>query len=335
MLQKTEPSSVNQEIIPDWGMISVVVPLYNEEANIRPLCEQATSVLQELGGRWEIVLVNDGSRDGSLQILDELAHKDQRIKVIHLSRNFGQTAAMMAGLDHAAGDVIIPMDGDLQNDPRDIPRLLEKLAEGYDVVSGWRKARKDHPLKRNLLSRVANWLISWISGVHLHDYGCSLKAYRKRVIKGVKLYGEMHRFVPIYANWQGARIAEIPVTHHPRKHGTSKYGMERIIKVLFDLISVKFLAGYFQKPMYIFGIFGFLSLFVGFVSGLYALYLKFFEGTSFIETPLPLLVVMTTITGIMFIMMGLLAELIVRTYYESQAKPVYVIRETRNTEDAH
>ena len=275
-------------------------------------------------------MVNDGSIDASASILNDLATHDFRVKIIHLSRNFGQTAAMMAALDHASGEVIIPMDGDLQNDTADIPRLLAKLAEGYDVVSGWRKHRKDHPIKRNLVSRVANRLISWISGVHLHDYGCSLKAYRSQVIKGVKLYGEMHRFVPIYASWEGARITEIPVAHHPRIHGKSNYGLERILKVVLDLISVKFLSGYYQKPMYVFGTIGLLCLLLAFVSGLYALYLKFFQGLSFIQTPLPLLVVMTSITGIMFIMMGLLAELIVRTYHESQSKQVYVIRETRN-----
>jgi glycosyltransferase involved in cell wall biosynthesis len=238
----------------------------------------------------------------------------------------------MAGIDYSSGDVLIPMDGDLQNDPRDIPKLLAKLQEGYQVCSGWREDRKDHPLKRNLPSRVANRLISAISGVHLHDYGCSLKAYRREVIKGVKLYGEMHRFIPIYATWQGARVAEIPVAHHPRIHGKTKYGLERTFKVILDLIVVKFLAQYAQKPIYVFGTFGLFSLFVAFIAAMAALYYKIFGDKSFIETPLPLIFVMASITGIMCILMGLLAEIIMRTYYESQGKPVYLIDECRNLE---
>jgi glycosyltransferase involved in cell wall biosynthesis len=263
-------------------------------------------------------------------VLDRLAVNDDRVKVIHFRKNFGQTAAMMAGVDHAHGEVIIPMDADLQNDPHDIPRLLDKLNEGYDVVSGWRKDRKDQAVKRNFLSRIANRLISIISGVHLHDYGCSLKAYRRSVIKDVKLYGEMHRFIPIYASWFGAKITEIPVAHHPRKFGRSNYGVDRVLKVLLDLIVVNFLARYAQKPMYVFGTVGIASLGVSFLSGIWAVYLKIFEGTYFITTPLPLLVVMTFLTGAMCILMGLLAELIMRTYFESQGKATYLIGETRN-----
>lgn len=311
-------------------MISVIVPIYNEEACLANLYEQVSDVLRELGQPWELILVNDGSTDRSQERLDELSTRDPAVKVIRLRRNFGQTAAMMAGVDYAVGDVIIPMDGDLQNDPRDIPRLLDKLEEGFDVVSGWRKDRKDSPIKRNLLSRLANRIISYISGVSLHDYGCSLKAYRKDVIKSVRLYGEMHRFIPIYASWFGARITEIPVTHHPRRNGQSKYGMERTLKVIFDLMVVKFLSKYSQKPMYIFGLVGLVSLFISLLSGVWALYLKLAEQVSFISTPLPMLVVMTGITGFMCILMGLLAELIIRTYYESQGKPVYLVSETRN-----
>jgi glycosyltransferase involved in cell wall biosynthesis len=252
--------------------------------------------------------------------------------VIHFRRNFGQTTAIMAGIDYSSGDVLIPMDGDLQNDPQDIPKLLAKLQEGFEVCSGWREDRKDHALKRNLPSRIANWLISKISGVHLHDYGCSLKAYRREVIKGVKLYGEMHRFIPIYATWQGARVAEIPVTHHPRIHGESKYGLERTFKVILDLIVVKFLAQYAQKPIYVFGTFGLVSLFVAFIAAAASLYYKIFGHKSFIETPLPLIFVMASITGIMCILMGLLAEIIMRTYYESQGKSVYLIDECCNLE---
>jgi glycosyltransferase involved in cell wall biosynthesis len=311
-------------------MISVIIPIYNEKENLTLLYQRVTTVLRRLDLPWELILVNDGSTDDSQSLLNDLAGKDDAVKVISFRRNFGQTAAMMAGVDHASGTIIIPMDGDLQNDPEDIPRLLAKLEEGYDVVSGWRKDRKDNPIKRNLLSRLANELISVISGVRLHDYGCSLKAYRREVIKDVKLYGEMHRFIPIYASWFGARIAEIQVTHHPRQYGTSKYGMNRIMKVVFDLIVVKFLSQYSEKPMYIFGGIGVVSLVVSFLSGILALYLKFFVNVSFILTPLPLLVVLTGITGLMCILMGLLAEIVIRTYYESQGKSVYLVRETRN-----
>ncbi len=315
-----------------YHLLSVIVPLYNEEENILPLYEKIAAIMPRLPCRLEIIFINDGSSDGSRRILDDLAARQPMVKVIHFRRNFGQTTAIMAGIDFSSGDVLIPMDGDLQNDPGDIPRLLEKLDEGYDVCSGWRESRKDNPMTRNLPSRMANWLISRISGVHLHDYGCSLKAYKKDVIKGVKLYGEMHRFIPIYATWQGARVAEIPVNHYRRIHGTSKYGLERTVKVILDLIVVKFLAQYAQKPIYVFGTFGLLSLAVAFVAASASLYYKLMGEKSFIETPLPLIFVMAGITGIMCILMGLLAELIMRTYYESQRKPVYLIDECRNLE---
>jgi glycosyltransferase involved in cell wall biosynthesis len=311
-------------------MISITIPVYNEAENLPLLYERLRATLEHVASPWEIVLVNDGSTDASGEVLDRLAANDDRVKVIHFRKNFGQTAAMMAGVDHAHGEVIIPMDADLQNDPQDIPHLLHKLNEGYDVVSGWRKDRKDQAVNRNFLSRVANRLISTISGVHLHDYGCSLKAYRRSVIKGVKLYGEMHRFIPIYASWFGARIAEIPVAHHPRKFGRSNYGVDRVIKVLLDLVVVNFLARYSQKPMYVFGSVGMVSFAVSFLSGFLAIYLKIFEDISFISTPLPLLVVMTFLTGAMCILMGLLAELIMRTYFESQGKSTYLVGETRN-----
>jgi glycosyltransferase involved in cell wall biosynthesis len=288
--------------------------------------------MSRLARPYEVVFVNDGSWDRSEHVLAELATAHKEIKVINFRRNFGQTAAMMAGIDFADGDIIIPMDGDMQNDPADIPRLLAKLDEGYDVVSGWRKERKDHRLRRNLPSRIANWLISKISGVHLHDYGCSLKAYRRDVLKGVKLYGEMHRFIPIYASWQGAHVTEIPVTHHERLHGKSKYGLERAVKVVLDLIVVKFLAKYANKPMYVFGIFGIMCLGIAFLSGLLALYLKFVKDVSFILTPLPLLVALSAISGVMSLLMGLLAEMIIRTYYESQSKSVYLVKNTLNVE---
>jgi dolichol-phosphate mannosyltransferase len=237
---------------------------------------------------------------------------------------------MMAALDFATGEIIVPIDADLQNDPADIPVLLAKLDEGYDVVSGWRKERKDDAIKRNLVSRIANSLISWISGVRLHDYGCSLKAYRRSVIASVRLYGEMHRFVPIYASWYGARIAEVTVRHYARVHGSSHYGLERIMKVLLDLLVVRFLDRYLGKPIYVFGGFGLLWLAVSFVTLLYVFYLKLFDNLSMIQTPLPTLVAMAFMMGIMSILIGILAEIVVRIYFESQSKRIYHTRETLN-----
>lgn len=316
-------------------MISIIIPIYNERDNIYPLYEKLAHELPLVGRDFEVILVNDGSNDGSNELLAQVSGKDARFKIVNLRRNFGQTAAMMAGIDYAQGEIIVPMDGDLQNDPADVRRLIEKLDEGYEVVSGWRKDRQDAALKRNFPSRIANRLISWISGVHLHDYGCSLKAYHRAVIKGVKLYGEMHRFIPIYASWLGARVTEIPVAHHPRIHGTSKYGLERVAKVVLDMLVVKFLAKYATKPIYVFGGFGIANIGISAFAGLYAIYLKIFEHTSFIQTPLPLLCVMAFITGIMSILMGLLAELVMRTYYESQNKSVYLVKTTLNLEGVH
>lgn len=310
--------------------VSVIIPVFNEEDSLRPLISRTVSVLDPLGVDFEIIAVNDGSRDSSQAVLAELAQTEPRLKVIRLARNFGQTAAMMAGFEHSQGTIIVPIDSDLQNDPNDIPRLLAKLDEGYDVVSGWRRHRKDAVIKRNFLSRCANWLISHISGVSLHDYGCSLKAYRRAVIGQVKLYGEMHRFIPIYASWYGARITEIEVTHHPRQFGKSKYGMIRILKVTLDLIVVCFLDRWIQKPIYIFGSFGLLWLLVSFATFLYVLWLKIVENQSMILTPLPILVAMAFMMGIMSILIGLLAEIAVRVYFESQAKSIYFIRETLN-----
>jgi glycosyltransferase involved in cell wall biosynthesis len=313
-------------------MLSVIIPIYNEAENLPVLYEEVVKVLGTLGQPWEVIAINDGSNDGSREILDRLAESDQSLKVIHFKRNFGQTAAMMAGIDFARGDIIISMDGDLQNDPQDIPKFLDSLQQGYDVCSGWRQDRQDSILKRTLPSKIANFLISKISGVRLHDYGCSLKAYKREVIKGVRLYGEMHRFIPIYAAWQGAKVTEIPVSHRPRVHGRSKYGLERTFKVILDLIVVKFLEQYAQKPIYVFGFFGLLNLLVAVLAAAGSLYYKFFGNKSFIQTPLPQLFVLTSITGIMCILMGLLGELIIRTYYESQNKPVYLVAECRNLE---
>ena len=310
-------------------MISLIIPVYNEEGSLPGLfaaIEQAAAKLPEL----EVILVDDGSSDSSAELLAAQAQKDPRFKVLALAVNRGQTAAIQAGIDHASGDTLVFMDSDLQNDPADIPRLLEKIDEGYDVVSGWRKDRKDNPIKRNFPSRVANALISGISGVRLHDYGCTLKAYRRRALKDVRLYGEMHRFIPIYASWQGAKVAEIPVTHHPRRHGASKYGLERIFKVLLDLLVVKFLSRYLTKPIYVFGGFGFLAFFLSLISLLWALVLKFFFATSLIQTPLPLFAGLCFLLGCMCILMGLLAEVMSRTYFESQQGRPYSIREKIN-----
>jgi glycosyltransferase involved in cell wall biosynthesis len=305
--------------------VSVTIPIYNEEDNIALLYARTRDALEQLGKSWELILVNDGSKDDSAPRLNEVAANDPRVKVIHLSRNYGQTAALMAGLDHAKGGIIVPMDGDLQNDPADIARMLGKLDEGYDVVSGWRKDRKDAAIKRNLPSRIANNLISTVSGVHLHDYGCSLKAYRRDVLEGVKLYGEMHRFVPIYAAWNGAKVTELEVAHHPRIHGQSKYGLERVVKVVLDLLVVKFLFKYASKPIYLFGSFGLASIAASILVFLWSMWLKMSEDISLIQTPLPMLTVILFAIGIMSILMGLLAEMLNRTYHESQDKPVYRI----------
>jgi len=311
-------------------MISITIPAFNEEESLPKLCERLTTSLVTLQEPWEVIFVNDGSTDGTAALLDEMAASHPSFKVIHFRRNFGQTAAMQAGFDFASGEIIVPMDADLQNDPDDIPLLLAGLREGLDVCSGWRQSRKDAALSRNLVSRLANRLISFVSGVQLHDYGCTLKAYRRDVIAGVKLYGEMHRFVPIYASWMGAHVGEVPVRHHARRFGKSKYGLERVFKVVMDLLVVKFLSGYAEKPMYVFGGAGLASFALGFAAGLCALYLKFSEGISLIQTPLPLFVVFSALTGIICFLMGLLGEMLTRTYHESQGKSTYMVKSTKN-----
>ena len=310
-------------------MISLTVPIYNEEGAIQHLFEKVHTVMTREGRPWEIIFVDDGSHDRSVEILKELASKHPEVKLVLFRRNFGQTAAMMAGFDFASGDVIIPMDGDGQNDPEDIPRMLATLDGGYDVCSGWRKDRQDSAIQRNFPSILANKLISAVSGVRLHDFGCSLKAYRAEVIKGVRLYGEMHRFLPIYAKWHGARITEIPVNHYPRTSGASKYGLERVVKVLMDLMTVKFMDKYMLKPMYLFGFWGIFF----FVSALFFTAWTFFmltKGYFFTQTPLPMMAVFSFMTGVICILMGLLAEMITRTFHESQGKSIYLVRETKN-----
>ena len=307
--------------------VSVLIPVYNEEGNLSLLYDKLDSTLKKMRRAYEIIFIDDGSSDGSMEILLDIKERNPNVKIVSFSRNFGQTAALSAGIDSSKGDIIIPMDGDLQNDPEDILALLQKIEEGYDVVSGWRKNRKDPFLTRRFPSVIANRIISWIGGVHLHDYGCTLKAYKREILKNIKLYGEMHRFIPIYAQWIGGRVSEIPVRHFARGSGSSKYGMSRVFKVILDLMVVKFLLSYSQKPIYIFGGAGLLMILGAFLAGIYAIYLKYFEGTSFILTPLPLLCVFLLLSGFLSILMGFLAEILTRTYYESQGKPTYQIKE--------
>ncbi len=305
--------------------LSVIIPLYNEEENVQILYEKLKESLTPLVKEYEILFVDDGSSDRTLSILEEIQSKDNRIVVLSLRRNFGQTAAFAAGFDFARGDIVITMDGDLQNDPADISKLLE-LTKDHDLVSGWRKKRKDPFFRRRLPSVVANWLISNVTGVKLHDYGCSLKAYRRDVIKNLKLYGEMHRFIPAVASWYGVRVAEVEVAHHPRLKGRSKYGISRTIKVVLDLITVKFLQSFSTKPIQFFGPVGIINVFLGLLISLYLSIDKIFFGHNIGGRPLLLLGVLLIIVGIQLIGMGLLGEMLVRVYHESQRKPTYVIK---------
>ncbi len=306
--------------------VSVVVPLLNEQDNIGPLYEQITQTLTDVY-KYEIIFVDDGSSDNSFDILAKLQESDAGIRVIRFRKNFGQTAALSAGFAHARGKIIVAIDADLQNDPADIPKMIARLDEGFDVVSGWRKKRHDNAITRLLPSKIANWLISRITGVKLHDYGCTLKVYRREVIEETKLYGEMHRFIPALASWSGARIAEMPVNHRPRTTGKTKYGLGRTLKVLLDLITVKFLGSFSTKPIYIFGGLGLVGGFGAILFGLIVLYQKLFFGTDMSGNPLLILTAVCILATIQFILMGLLAELLVRTYHESQNRPTYVIKE--------
>ena len=316
---------LNQQI-----KVSVVVPVFNEGESLRKLVAELQQVLDGDGLSYELLLIDDGSTDHSPSLLTELAADSPQIKVILLRRNFGQTAALAAGFDHARGEVIVPMDGDLQNDPRDILNLLAKLDEGYDVVSGWRKDRKDKFLSRRLPSILANALISRMTDVSLHDYGCSLKAYRREVLSGINLYGELHRFVPALASQFGAKVAEIAVNHRPRVAGASKYGIDRTLRVVLDLITVKFLLKYSTRPMQLFGRWGVWTLVLAGFSGLTTLYMKVFEGLSMNRNPLMVLTAFLLFSGVQFLVLGLVAELVTRTYHETQDKPVYVVREKLN-----
>ncbi|NOT62125.1 MAG: glycosyltransferase family 2 protein [Acidobacteria bacterium] len=313
--------------------LSLFLPVYNEEENLPRLNAKIFEAMAALGQTFEIIYVDDGSRDRSLELLEQFATADSRVKVIAFRRNYGQTAAMAAGIHAAQGEILIPMDADLQNDPADIKRLLDKLDEGFDVVSGWRKDRQDAFLSRTLPSRLANALISRIGGVPLHDYGCSLKAYRREVLKDVNLYGEMHRFIPIYAAWAGGRVTEIPVTHHARTAGVSKYGISRTIKVVFDLVTIKFMASYLTKPIYLFGGAGMISFVISLLAAAMAFLMKFADWpkhADFIQTPLPVVAMVLFALGVQFFLMGLIAEIVVRTYHESQGKPIYAVKARYN-----
>ncbi len=316
--------------------LSLVVPVYNEEKNLPLLIEAIQKALTPLPYTWEVVLVDDGSQDSSLQVLTQLAetHPDH-LRIISFRRNFGQTAAIAAGLDKACGDIVILLDADMQNDPADIPMLLEKLDEGYDLVSGWRKNRQDNYLTRTLPSNLANMLISRVTGVPLHDYGCTLKAYRRDALEGFRLYGEMHRFIPVFAHSLGARITEVKVNHQPRKFGKTKYGLERTIKVILDLFTVKFLVSYSSKPIYLFGGAGLALMFGSSAMLLYLGIRRLLFSTSVLRSPIFPLAIMLLIMGFQSVLMGLIAELLVRTYYKSQRKPTYSVRKTINLPEAN
>jgi len=316
--------------------VSIVVPLYNEKENVSALVEAITEAMEPVDYRWELILVDDGSTDGTVQILEELQKGHPYMKVIEFRRNFGQTAAMAAGFNYAVGEVVVPMDGDLQNDPADIPRLVAKLEEGYDVVSGWRKKRKDKLFTRRIPSQIANKLIGWITQVKLHDYGCTMKAYRREVVNHLNLYGDMHRFLPALAHWSGAKVTEMEVNHRHRQRGQTKYGLGRTLRVVLDLVTVKFLGTFSNRPLHFFGGVGLWALFLSFLSGLVVVYMKFTSRsfqTPMNRNPLLILTVMLILMGVQFLLMGLLAEMMCRTYHESQDKPTYVIRRIIETDE--
>lgn len=313
--------------------VSIILPVYNEAESLEPLYTEIKNALTSAPFGHEIVAVNDGSRDGSQEVLDRIAAQDSDFKVVHLSKNYGQTAALSAGIDIASGDVLIPMDADMQNDPADISKFLMLIDEGYDVVAGWRKDRKDNIIRR-VPSLIANWIISRITKVRLHDYGCTMKAYRKDIIKNVRFYGEMHRFMPVYVAWHGAKIKELVVNHRPRRFGKSKYGLSRTLRVILDLLTVKFLVTYLAKPMHFFGGAGVAAIGLSFVSGVIAIVLRLAANVHFIRTPLPLLTVFLATVGVQLILMGILAEILIRVYHEPQGKTTYTIRRTVNFDHA-
>jgi glycosyltransferase involved in cell wall biosynthesis len=315
-----------------FQMISIVVPLYNEQENIRPLHARLTDVLNGLGQPYELVFVDDGSWDQTPEILDEIYERDSRVRVVRLRKNFGQAAALQAGFDFVQGDIVISMDGDLQHDPEDIPEFLAQMAKGYDIVSGWRVARKDPWLTRRLPSRVANWLMAKLSGMPLHDFGTTFKAYRAEVLRNIHLYGELHRFIPALASWSGAMITEIPIKNTVREKGRSHYGLSRTIRVLLDLIGIKFLLDYSTRPLHFFGLWSLLGVGAGTGIGLFLLYDKLWLHKSIMLEHGPLLFVamLLFLTGIQFLSVGLIGEMLSRTYYESQKKPIYTLREIKS-----
>jgi len=314
-------------------LLSIVIPLLNEEENIPLLYKELSEVFSNRKEHYEIIFIDDGSSDKSLQLLKDIQEKDRHVVIVSFRRNFGQTAAMAAGFDYARGDVIITMDADLQNDPRDIPKLLEQVAAGYDVVTGWRFDRKDPFINRRLPSIIANKIISKTTGVNLHDYGCTLKAFKKEVIKNVKLYGEMHRFIPAIASGMGIDFTEVKVNHRPRRFGTSKYGISRTIRVILDLITVKFLLSYATKPIQVFGLMGVASGGIGFLIALIMTLQRQFMGIPLADRPLLFLAVLLIFVGIQFVSLGLIAELQARTYHESQSKPVYHVKNVYGSEE--
>jgi len=307
--------------------VSVVVPVYNEVESLPHLIEAIASAIQPSGLSYQIICVDDGSKDGSAELLKQLASSRDDLSAVLLRRNYGQTAAMSAGFDRATGRAIVTLDGDLQNDPADIPLLLAKLDEGYDLVSGWRKNRQDNTISRLIPSRIANWLIGRVTGVTLHDYGCSLKAYKSELVADLNLYGELHRFLPALAFIEGARIAELPVRHHARRFGQSKYGIWRTFRVLMDLLTISFMKKFLTRPMHVFGLFGLSSMTLGTVLGIYLTFLKLAFGQSIGNRPLLILAVVLLLTGVQLFCFGLLAEVMMRTYHESQGKPIYRVRE--------
>jgi len=307
--------------------LSVVVPVLNEEESLPHLYQRLTEVLAPSGYSYEIIVIDDGSTDRSYDILTELQSRDEHLRVVHFRRNYGQTAAFSAGFDRARGDMVITIDADLQNDPADIPALMAKLAEGYDVVSGWRVDRQDRFLDRRLPSILANRLIGWATGVHIHDYGCSLKAYRREVLADVRLYGQLHRFIPALAHAAGARVTEMPVSHYPRRYGKAKYGLSRTVKVLLDILAVRFLMSYSTRPIHIFGLLGLLSLLAGGLMLSYLAVVRLLLQQAIGNRPMLLLGILLTMLGVQLVTSGLLAELVSRTYYESQGKPIYTVRE--------
>ena len=326
----TNADDLAAELEQEWRKtplaLSIVIPLYNEEESIPSLYTRLTAALEEYGRPFEAIIIDDGSSDRSFELLADIAHKDTRYKIIRLRRNFGQTAAFSAGFDAARGDVIITMDADLQNDPADIPLLMGKIEEGYDIVSGWRKDRQDRFLDRKLPSMIANRMISNVTDVRLHDYGCSLKAYRRDLLQHVRLYGEMHRFIPALAVQVGGTVTEVPVNHHARQYGSSKYGISRTVRVMLDLITVWFLGTYATRPIHVFGGLGLLSTFLGVLLGVYLTFVKLFMHENIGSRPLLMLAVLLVVVGVQLITMGLLGEMIIRTYYESQGKPIYYVR---------